>query len=76
MASRCPLCEREVVATRENLPFCSERCRLIDLGKWIDGDYRLSDGENEGGPSSGAGQAGPAAGEAGGRDDRSRGEEP
>lgn len=23
------------------LPFCSERCRLIDLGKWFDGDYAI-----------------------------------
>jgi endogenous inhibitor of DNA gyrase (YacG/DUF329 family) len=22
-------------------PFCSERCRLLDLGRWIDGDYRV-----------------------------------
>jgi endogenous inhibitor of DNA gyrase (YacG/DUF329 family) len=26
----------------EYLPFCSERCRLIDLGKWFEGDYRIS----------------------------------
>jgi hypothetical protein len=24
-------------------PFCCERCRLIDLGHWIKGDYRLPD---------------------------------
>ena len=23
-------------------PFCSERCRLLDLGKWASGDYRIS----------------------------------
>ena len=23
-------------------PFCSERCRLADLGKWLDGGYRIS----------------------------------
>jgi endogenous inhibitor of DNA gyrase (YacG/DUF329 family) len=22
-------------------PFCSERCKLIDLGAWFDGDYRI-----------------------------------
>jgi hypothetical protein len=22
-------------------PFCSERCRLADLGRWISGDYRI-----------------------------------
>lgn len=24
-------------------PFCSERCRLIDLGHWFDGDYKISE---------------------------------
>jgi uncharacterized protein len=23
-------------------PFCSERCRLLDLAKWVDGDYRVA----------------------------------
>jgi hypothetical protein len=26
----------------ENFPFCSDRCRLIDLGKWASGGYRIS----------------------------------
>jgi hypothetical protein len=26
----------------ENLPFCSDRCRVIDLGKWASGAYRIS----------------------------------
>jgi endogenous inhibitor of DNA gyrase (YacG/DUF329 family) len=24
-------------------PFCSERCKLLDLAKWVDGDYRIPD---------------------------------
>ncbi len=32
-------------------PFCSERCKLIDLGAWVDGEYRIPgepvSGENE-----------------------------
>jgi endogenous inhibitor of DNA gyrase (YacG/DUF329 family) len=24
------------------MPFCSERCRLIDLGRWLDEAYRVS----------------------------------
>ncbi len=24
-------------------PFCSERCKLLDLAKWVDGDYRVPD---------------------------------
>jgi hypothetical protein len=26
----------------EDFPFCSDRCRLIDLGKWASGDYKIS----------------------------------
>ncbi|MEX2309614.1 MAG: DNA gyrase inhibitor YacG [Pirellulales bacterium] len=33
----CPTCEREFdPKTSAALPFCSERCRLIDLGRWLD----------------------------------------
>ena len=28
-------------AARQRRPFCSERCRLADLGKWLDGGYRI-----------------------------------
>ncbi len=41
--ARCPICAKAFqVATLADLPsfpFCSERCRLIDLGRWIDGHY-------------------------------------
>ena len=36
---RCPICKKEVKATGSDLPFCSERCRTIDLGKWASGAY-------------------------------------
>lgn len=39
---RCPICRTLVVASGENFPFCSERCRLIDLGKWASGGYVIS----------------------------------
>jgi endogenous inhibitor of DNA gyrase (YacG/DUF329 family) len=26
----------------EYFPFCSERCRLVDLGAWLDGNYRIA----------------------------------
>ena len=39
---RCPTCRTLVTATDENFPFCSDRCRLIDLGKWASGGYRIS----------------------------------
>ncbi len=36
---KCPTCDKAVawVATAKYRPFCSDRCRLIDLGEWADG---------------------------------------
>jgi endogenous inhibitor of DNA gyrase (YacG/DUF329 family) len=42
MALRCPTCATIVPPGHENLPFCSDRCRTIDLGKWASGAYRIS----------------------------------
>ena len=39
---RCPICKKLVKRTEEDFPFCSERCRLIDLGKWASGGYVIS----------------------------------
>lgn len=39
---RCPQCRMLVLASDEHFPFCSDRCRLIDLGKWASGAYRIS----------------------------------
>ncbi len=39
---RCPTCRGLVLAGNEDFPFCSERCRLIDLGKWASEGYRIS----------------------------------
>jgi endogenous inhibitor of DNA gyrase (YacG/DUF329 family) len=36
---RCPRCGES--ARDEFFPFCSARCRLIDLARWIDGEYRM-----------------------------------
>ena len=39
---RCPTCKREVRwEDNPNRPFCSERCRVIDLGNWASESYRL-----------------------------------
>ena len=38
----CPTCHKVVLATDEDFPFCSDRCRRIDLGKWASGDYKIS----------------------------------
>lgn len=39
---RCPVCTQPVKEGVETFPFCSKRCRTIDLGKWLDGKYRIS----------------------------------
>jgi endogenous inhibitor of DNA gyrase (YacG/DUF329 family) len=39
---RCPTCRTIVLAGSEDFPFCSDRCRLIDLGKWASGGYVIS----------------------------------
>jgi endogenous inhibitor of DNA gyrase (YacG/DUF329 family) len=38
----CPTCRKVVLATAEDFPFCSDRCRILDLGKWASGDYKIS----------------------------------
>jgi endogenous inhibitor of DNA gyrase (YacG/DUF329 family) len=42
---KCPTCQRPVEWTPESAyrPFCSERCRLIDLGAWFDEKHRIPD---------------------------------
>jgi endogenous inhibitor of DNA gyrase (YacG/DUF329 family) len=39
---RCPTCRKLVLRDEPEFPFCSERCRLIDLGKWASGGYVIS----------------------------------
>jgi uncharacterized protein len=39
---RCPICKKPTKATDADFPFCSDRCRLIDLGKWASGGYVIS----------------------------------
>lgn len=39
----CPICQASIPPRAENpaYPFCSRRCQLIDLGCWLDGEYRI-----------------------------------
>lgn len=39
----CPTCQQSVswVASSIYRPFCSERCRLIDLGEWASESYKI-----------------------------------
>ena len=39
---RCPICKKSVKSTDSDFPFCSDRCRVIDLGKWSSGSYVIS----------------------------------
>ena len=53
MDFKCPICDKVIPSVSSTdkgkcrmnapyFPFCSERCRLIDLNGWLDGDYRVS----------------------------------
>ena len=39
---RCPICKKPVAHSDPEFPFCSERCRTIDLGNWASGRYVIS----------------------------------
>ncbi|MDO8527529.1 MAG: DNA gyrase inhibitor YacG [Deltaproteobacteria bacterium] len=42
MKVKCPYCKKESVKENNSFwPFCCERCKMIDLGKWAAGDYRI-----------------------------------
>ena len=38
----CPVCKKPVKSSNSEFPFCSPRCRTIDLGKWASGGYVVS----------------------------------
>jgi endogenous inhibitor of DNA gyrase (YacG/DUF329 family) len=46
-AVRCPICKKPVPddppadGAKNYSPFCSERCKLIDLGRWLEGRYQI-----------------------------------
>ncbi|MHC4148745.1 MAG: DNA gyrase inhibitor YacG [Planctomycetota bacterium] len=49
MNHKCPVCRKTVKVppdTRSGrtkyFPFCSERCKLIDLGTWLDAEYKIT----------------------------------
>jgi uncharacterized protein len=37
----CPICRKPVDRDSQFVPFCSERCKLIDLGNWATERYRI-----------------------------------
>jgi uncharacterized protein len=41
---RCPICKKETrFEGNPYRPFCSERCKLLDLDNWLEGRYRIPD---------------------------------
>ena len=40
---KCPICKKAVQPDDPEFPFCSERCRLIDLGNWASEKYVISE---------------------------------
>ncbi len=39
---KCPLCDKDSIEAYR--PFCSRRCAYIDLGNWLEEEYRIDDG--------------------------------
>lgn len=38
----CPICGNPVARDAKTFPFCTPRCRKIDLGKWLKEEYKVS----------------------------------
>jgi len=59
VAAPCPTCKADAPPRSGNpfAPFCSSTCKLADLGRWLNGGFRIPgepslDGEDEGGRGS------------------------
>lgn len=39
---KCPICKKDVAIGDAFMPFCSERCQMIDLGLWATEKYVIS----------------------------------
>ena len=44
-ARKCPICGKP--ATEASTPFCSERCRDVDLNRWLSGSYAIPGKDDE-----------------------------
>lgn len=48
MTVKCPTCRKDTTwENNPHRPFCSERCKLVDLGAWADERYRIPGEELE-----------------------------
>ena len=70
---QCPICKKPVeepgrgqggpeAGARSYFPFCSERCKLIDLGRWLGGKYQIPVVELDEPDPDGPAERGPAVG--------------
>jgi hypothetical protein len=39
---KCPICRKDVDIDDPNMPFCTDRCRILDLGNWASEKYVVS----------------------------------
>lgn len=53
--SGCPICRKP--ADPEFKPFCSQRCRQVDLNRWLSESYRIPGAERPGGDEDGKNQS-------------------
>lgn len=55
MTVKCPTCEKEQVwdSSNPHRPFCSERCKMIDLGAWANEEYQIPESKSASDFSSG-----------------------
>ena len=60
LAPKCPTCGGPVPPTSAALPFCSSRCRLVDLGRWLGEEYRIPAVEDDAEATTSAAPATPA----------------
>lgn len=45
---KCPQCGKKIKNPKlPSRPFCSDRCKLLDLGQWLSGEYRIAAVETE-----------------------------
>lgn len=40
---KCPICKNDVDRNNKYFPFCCERCQLLDLYAWLNGEYYISE---------------------------------
>ncbi len=54
----CPICRRPVGQPADNasFPFCSDRCKVIDLSKWLSNEYSIPAHEEDDGDATGPGE--------------------